>query len=183
MSRKDELLANITMKIGSIFFVLIVAIGTIKFIKTFRYKVRINRPTKTLSLDNISHSITLEELKEIEDFSDCVISGNTKQQNNNDKHIEINIDGKQFAGIKCSKKFIFCCKQLSICNFIFDISCNRPKIKQIYKELIRINGKPDKKRYNRKICQLQCNWYGNNGEIVYYKFHNKMVVIVFEVEK
>ena len=181
MTRKDESQTNIIMNAIPLLFIPIAIIGTIKFIKLLNPIAKIKRAPKTLSLDGISFPITLEELKRIENFSDNIISDDAHCQNNEDRHIEVSCSGKQFASNKCSKKFIFCNGQLSICNYVFENLSS--KSNKIYKELIKTNGKPDKKRYNKKICCLQCIWHGENGEIVYYKFLNSLIVIVFEINK
>ena len=164
-----------------------VIIGIINYTKEQELKNRIenSKNSRILSLNNISTAITLDELLEIEMSKEYNITDRQLKYNNDQtkKDFDVEYTNTSFFGIRCIKEYLFVDERLHM--IIFDIDTSHWMPKDIYEEIVKINGEPDETdvksdKYHRDMYI----WYGKNGSMVYTDDDiNNTIEIVFEIKE
>ena len=171
-----------------IFFLIIlipvIIVGVINYTKEQELNDRIenSRATKTLSLNNISSSITLDELLEIETSKEYNIEDNELKYDNDStkKDFTVKYTNTSFYGSHCIMEYYFVDEKLKRCIFTIDTSHWQPK--DIYEELSKINGIPDETEIDDDSFYLETyTWYGKNGTITYNKLNNDTIEVFFDI--
>lgn len=174
-----------------IFFLIIliptVIIGIINYTKEQELKNRVenSKNSRILSLNNISTAITLDELLEIEMSKEYNITDRQLKYDNDQtkKDFDVEYTNTSFFGIHCIKEYLFVDERLHM--IIFDIDTSHWMPKDIYEEIVKINGDPDETdvksdKYHRDTYI----WYGKNGTMVYTDDNvNNTIEIVFEIKE
>lgn len=168
----------------SIILIPVIIIGTINYTKEQEFKNRIenSKTTRTLILNNISTAITLDELLELELSKEYTAENDIGTHN--EKKTTITYTNTTFFGADCIKEYIFYDNKLYICAYDIDTSHWMPK--DIYEELVKLNGEPDETdvesddKYHRDMYI----WYGKNGTLVMVedKF-SKNIEVSFQLEE
>ena len=171
----------------SIILIPVVIIGTINYTKEQELKNRIenSKNSRILSLNSISTAITLDELLEIEMSKEYSITDRKLKYDNDQtkKDFDVKYTNTSFFGIHCIKEYLFVDERLHM--IIFDIDTSHWMPKDIYEEIVKINGEPDETdvksdKYHRDMCI----WYGKNGSMVYTDDDiNNTIEIVFEIKE
>ena len=171
----------------SIILIPVIIIGTINYTKEQELKNRIenSKNSRILSLNNISTAITLDELLEIEMSKEYSITDRQLKYDNDQtkKDFDVEYTNTSFFGIRCTKEYLFVDERLHM--IIFDIDTSHWMPKDIYEEIVKINGEPDETdvksdKYHRDMYI----WYGKNGTMVYTNDDiNDTIEIVFEIKK
>lgn len=141
-------------------------------------RVKNSKETRILSLDNISSPITLNEAI-------------MRQEHHNFISIPhvmgydwcTTIDDLKFMNFECTKKFFFIDLKLYMLDIQLNKSCDSLIPKLVFKELVKVNGYPDKIYFDKKTGLLKCTWYGINGSICFNRFANNMLYITLELNK
>ena len=164
-----------------------VIIGIINYTKEQELKNRIenSKNSRILSLNNISTAITLDELLEIEMSKEYSITDRQLKYDNDQtkKDFDVKYTNTSFFGIHCIKEYLFVDERLHM--IIFDIDTSHWMPKDIYEEIVKINGEPDETdvksdKYHRDMYI----WYGKNGSMVYTDDDiNNTIEIVFEIKE
>lgn len=167
----------------SIILISAIIIGTMNYTKEKKIKNRIenSKTTRILTLNNISTAITLEELLEIETSKEYIIDNDVSV---NDEEMKIiKYTNTNFCGVDCKKEYIFYDNQLGIC--IFDIDSSHWMSKDIYEELVKLNGEPDEVDIeSNKYHHDMYTWHGKNGTIVYTDDNiNNTIEIILEIKE
>lgn len=174
-----------------IFFLIIlisvVVIGVINYTKEQKLndKIENSRTTKTLSLNNITSSITCDELFKIEMSREYIIEENElKYENDSNKDdFTVEYSNTSIFGSNCTKEYLFVDETLKM--LIIEIETSHWKPKDIYTELVNINGEPDD--YSLKKDELGSDiyyWYGKNGTIIYTDDNiSNTIQIIFELNQ
>ena len=162
----------------------VIVIGIINYTKEQELNDRIenSRATKTLSLNNISSSITLDELLKIEMSKEYNIEDNKLKYDNDStkKDFTVEYTNTSFYGSHCIMEYYFVDEKLKRCMFTIDTSHWQPK--DIYEELSKINGIPDETEIDDDSFYLETyTWYGKNGTITYNKLNNNTIEVFFEI--
>ena len=171
----------------SIILIPIIIVGVINYTKKQELNDRIenSRATKTLSLNNISSSITLDELLEIEMSKEYNIEDNELKYDNDStkKDFTVEYTNSSFNGSSCIKKYFFVNEKLNMLIITIDTSHWMPK--DIFTELSNINGEPDNSSLKEdKLGSDIYYWYGKNGTIVYVNDNiSNTAEIIFEMNK
>lgn len=168
----------------SLILIPVIVIGIINYTKEQELNDRIenSRATKTLSLNNISSSITLDELLEIEMSKEYNIEDNELKYDNDStkKDFTVEYTNTSFYGSHCIMEYYFVDEKLKRCIFTIDTSHWQPK--DIYEELSKINGIPDETEIDDDSFYLETyTWYGKNGTITYNKLNNNTIEVFFEI--
>lgn len=149
----------------SIILVPVVIIGSINYAKEQELKNRIenSKTTRILTLNSISTAITLDELYELELSKEYTIDNDVSASNK--EMITITYTNTTFYGADCKKEYVFYDDKLGIC--IFDIDTSHWMPKDIYEELVKLNGEPDKTELKSdKLGTDYYTWYGKNGTLM-----------------
>ena len=99
------------------------------------------------------------------------------------KDFDVKYTNTSFFGIHCIKEYLFVDERLHM--IIFDIDTSHWMPKDIYEEIVKINGEPDETdvksdKYHRDMYI----WYGKNGSMVYTDDDiNNTIEIVFEIKE
>lgn len=162
----------------------VIVIGIINYTKEQELNNRIENSmnTKTLSLNNITSSITLDELLEIEMSKEYNIEDNELKYDNDStkKDFTVEYTNTSFYGSHCIMEYYFVDEKLKRCIFTIDTSHWQPK--NIYEELSKINGIPDETEIDDDSFYLETyTWYGKNGTITYNKLNNNTIEVFFEI--
>lgn len=146
-----------------------IIISTINYTKEQKLKNRIenSKTTRTLTLNNISTAITLDELLKIELSKEYTIEDDELKYENdkNKKDFTVRYTNTTFFGADCIKEYLFVDEKLKL--IIFDIDGSHWMPKDIYDELVKLNGEPDETdvepddKYHYDIY----TWYGKNGTL------------------
>lgn len=168
----------------SLILIPVIVIGIINYTKEQELNDRIenSRATKTLSLNNISSSITLDELLEIEMSKEYNIEDNELKYDNDStkKDFTVEYTNTSFYGSHCIMEYYFVDEKLKRCIFTIDTSHWKPK--DIYEELSKINGIPDETEIDDDSFYLETyTWYGKNGTITYNKLNNNTIEVFFDI--
>ena len=168
----------------SLILIPVIIIGIINYTKEQELNNRIenSRTTKTLSLNNITSSITLDELLEIEISKENSIEDNELKYDNDStkKDFTVEYTNTSFYGSHCIMEYYFVDEKLKRCIFTIDTSHWQPK--NIYEELSKINGIPDETEIDDDSFYLETyTWYGKNGTITYNKLNNNTIEVFFEI--
>lgn len=181
MNKKSKIFIAIFF---SIILIPIIIVGVINYTKEQELNDRIenSRATKTLSLNNISSSITLDELLEIETSKEYNIEDNELKYDNDStkKDFTVKYTNTSFYGSHCIMEYYFVDEKLKRCIFTIDTSHWQPK--DIYEELSKINGIPDETEIDDDSFYLETyTWYGKNGTITYNKLNNDTIEVFFDI--
>ena len=168
----------------SLILIPVIVIGIINYTKEQELNNRIENSmnTKTLSLNNITSSITLDELLKIEMSKEYSIEDNELKYDNDStkKDFTVEYTNTSFYGSHCIMEYYFVDEKLKRCIFTIDTSHWQPK--NIYKELSKINGIPDETEIDDDSFYLETyTWYGKNGTITYNKLNNNTIEVFFEI--
>lgn len=168
----------------SLILIPVIVIGIINYTKEQELNNRIENSmnTKTLSLNNITSSITLDELLEIEMSKEYNIEDNELKYDNDStkKDFTVEYTNTSFYGSHCIMEYYFVDEKLKRCIFTIDTSHWQPK--NIYEELSKINGIPDETEIDDDSFYLETyTWYGKNGTITYNKLNNNTIEVFFEI--
>ena len=181
MNKKSKILIIIFF---SLILIPVIVIGIVNYTKEQELNNRIenSKTTKTLSLNNITSSITLDELLEIEMSKEYNIEDNELKYDNDStkKDFTVEYTNTSFYGSHCIMEYYFVDEKLKRCIFTIDTSHWQPK--DIYEELSKINGIPDETEIDDDSFYLETyTWYGKNGTMVYNKLNNETIEILFEI--
>lgn len=167
----------------SLILIPVIVIGIVNYTKEQELNDRIenSRTTKTLSLNNITSSITLDELLEMETSKEYYIEEDTSADN--EKMKKVTYTNTSMYGAKCEKTYVFYDDKLGFCIITIDTSHWMPK--DIFTELSNINGEPDNSSLKEdKLGSDIYYWYGKNGTIVYTDDNvSNTAEIIFEMDK
>lgn len=101
----------------------------------------------------------------------------------NEKMTKITYTNTTFYGADCEKEYVFYDNKLGIC--VFDIDTSHWMPRDIYEELVKLNGEPDETEVelDDKYHRDMYIWYGKNGILgmVKDKFTNN-IEVHFELE-
>lgn len=167
----------------SIILIPVIIIGSIIYAKEHKLQNRIenSKATRTLILNNISTAITLDELFELELSEEYTIENDISTHNEN-KTI-ITYTNTAFLGADCTKEYVFYENTLKVCDFDIDTSHWMPK--DIYEEIVKLNGAPDETdvkpddKYHYDIY----TWYGKNGTLWMVEDKStRSINVSFEIE-
>ena len=165
----------------SLILIPVIVIGIINYTKEQELNNRIenSRTTKTLSLNNITSSITLDELLEIEMSKEYSIEDNDSTK----KDFTVEYTNTSFNGSSCIKKYFFVDEKLNMLIITIDTSHWMPK--DIFTELNNINGEPDNSSLKEdKLGSDIYYWYGKNGTIMYTDDNiSNTIEIIFEIKE
>lgn len=168
----------------SIILIPVIIIGSINYAEEqeLKNKIENSKTTRTLTLNSISTAITLDELLDIETSNEYSIEDRElKVENDQDKRdFDIKFTNTSIYGAHCITEYFFIDEKLKSCLFKIDSSHWMPK--DIYEELVKLNGEPDKIDIDNKSFYLETYiWYGKNGTITYDKLNNDTIELYFEV--
>ena len=169
----------------SIILIPVIVVGFINYTKEqeLNYRIENCRTTKTLSLNNITSSITLDELLEIEMSKEYSIDDNELKCDNDStkKDFTVEYTNTSFNGSSCIKEYFFVDEKLNMLIITIDTSHWMPK--NIFTELSNINGEPDNSSLKEdKLGSDIYYWYGKNGAIIYTDDNiSNTAEIVFEI--
>jgi hypothetical protein len=168
----------------SIILIPVIIIGTINYTKEQKLKNRIenSKATRTLTLNSISTSITLDELLELELSKEYTIGNNISTRN--EKKTTITYTNTTFFGADCIKEYVFYDNKLRVCDFDIDASHWMPK--NIYEELVKLNGEPDETDVepDNKYHYDMYVWYGKNGTLVMVEDkYSRSIDVSLEIEE
>lgn len=184
MNKKSKILIIIFF---SLILIPVIVIGIVNYTKEQELNDRIenSRTTKTLSLNNITSSITLDELLEIEMSKEYSIEDNELKYDNDytKKDFTVEYTNTSFNGSSCIKEYFFVDEKLNMLIITIDTSHWMPK--DIFTELSNINGEPDNSSLKEdKLGSDIYYWYGKNGTIVYTDDNvSNTAEIIFEMDK
>lgn len=151
--------------------------------KKLNDKINKSKSTRILMLNNIDDSITFEELCNIESSKEYKIEDNDlKYKNEKDKKdFTVTYTNTSFYGSFCTKEYFFVDKKLKRCIYTIDSSQWIPK--NIYEEIVNINGEPDIIETKKdKLGVDKYTWYGKNGIFIYTNDNiNNTAEIIFEL--
>lgn len=160
-----------------------IIISTINYTKEQKLKDKIenSKTTRTLTLNSISTVLTIDELLELELSKEYKIDN--KISANNEEMAIIKYTNATFFGTNCKKEYIFYDNELRIC--IFDIDNSHWMPKDIYEELVKLNGKPDETELKSgRLGTDYYTWYGNNGFLIMSDDNiSNNIEIIFELEE
>ena len=164
----------------SIILIPVFVIGTINYTKEQELKNRIesSKNSRTLVLNSISTTISLEELFEIETSKEYLIEESVSVD---DEEIKwVTYTNNSIYGAKCEMDYTFYDDKLARCIFTIDTSHWMPK--NIYEELVKLNGEPDETEIDDDSFYLETyTWYGKNGTITYNKLNNDTIEVFFDI--
>lgn len=168
----------------SIILIPVIVIGTINYTREQELKNRIenSKSTRTLILNNISTAITLDELFELELSKEYTTENNISTHNK--KKTTITYTNTTFFGADCIKEYVFYDNKLRVCDFDIDTSHWMPK--DIYEELVKLNGEPDETDVepDDKYHYDMYVWYGKNSKLVMVEDrYSKNIEVYFELEE
>lgn len=172
----------------SIILIPVIIIGSINYAKEQKLKNRIenSKATRTLILNNISTSITLDELLKIETSKEYTIKDDKLKYENDrgKKDFTVKYTNTSFYGSHCIMEYQFVDEKLKYLSFNIDTSHWMPK--NIYEELVKLNGEPDKSdvkpddKYHYDIY----TWYGRNGTLWMTEDKStRSINVSFEIEE
>lgn len=171
-----------------IILVPVIIFGTINYTKEQELKNRIenSKTTRTLTLNSILTSITLDELFEIETSKEYTIEDRELKFENDPNKRDFNIEytNTSIYGSHCVMDYFFIDEKLKTCLFKIDTSHWMPK--DIYEELVKLNGEPDETDVedNNKYHYDMYIWYGKNGTLVMVEDKSsRNIEITFELEE
>lgn len=170
----------------SIILIPVIIIGTINYTKDQELKNRIenSKATRTLTLNSISTSITLDELFEIETSKEYTIEDRELKFENDPNKRDFNIEytNTSIYGSHCVMEYFFIDEKLKTC--LFKIDTSHWMLKNIYEELVKLNGEPDEIDIDDESFYLETYiWYGKNGTITYDKLINDTIELYFELSE
>lgn len=153
----------------SIILIPAITIGVINYTKESELKQRIenSKATRFLSLNDITKPITLNELLELETSKEYTIEDiELKYENDKNKQgFTVKYTNTTFYGSDCIKEYLFVDEKLK--GFIFDIDTSQWMPKDIYEEIVKLNGEPDEtKLKSDKLGTDYFIWYGKNGNLI-----------------
>lgn len=170
----------------SIILIPVIIISIINYAKEqeLNSKIENSKATRTLSLNNISTEITLEELLNIESSKEYTIEDDELKHENNEskKNFTVTYTNTSYFGSICIKEYFFIDENLK--RIIFTVNTSHWMPKDIFEELVNINGDPDESKFDKKSFYIETHtWYGTNGFILYNKLNNNTIEIIFELSE
>lgn len=172
----------------SIILIPVIIIGSINYAKEQKLKNRIenSKATRTLVLNNISTAITLDELLKIETSKEYTIEERELKFDNdpNKKDFDIEYTNTSFYGSHCIMEYQFVDETLK--NIRFDIDTSHWMPKDIYEELVKLNGEPDETDVepDNKYHYDMYIWYGKNGTLVMVEDKStRSIEVALEIEE
>lgn len=153
----------------AIILILALIIGCVNYTKKqeLNDKIKYNMTTRMLLLSNIDSPIAFDDLLKVETSKEYAVEDNNPKYNNDasKKDFTVKYTNTSFYGSRCIKEYIFVDEKLKMC--IFNINTSQWQPKNIYEELIKINGEPDvsKIKPNKKGTDSY-TWYGKNGTLI-----------------
>lgn len=172
----------------SIILIPVIIIGSINYAKEQKLKNRIenSKATKTLVLNNISTAITLDELLKIETSNEYTIEDDELKYENdkNKKDFTVKYTNTSFYGSHCIMEYQFVDEKLKYISFDIDTSHWMPK--DIYEELVKLNGEPDETDVepDNKYHYDMYTWYGKNGTLWMVEDKStRSIEVAFEIEE
>lgn len=150
--------------------------------KKLNDKINKSKSTRILVLNNIDNSIAFEELCNIESSKEYKIEDDDLEYKNEQdkKDFTVTYTNTSFFGSNCIKEYFFVDEKLKRCIYTIDSSQWMPK--NIYEEIVNINGEPDIHNSDDESFYLEVNeWYGKNGIIILNKLNNDTIEIIFEL--
>lgn len=181
MNRKTKIF------IITFFLIILIPVTVVSIIlgyneKKLNDKINKSKSTRILMLNNIEDSITFEELCNIESSKEYKIEDiELRYENEKDKKdFTVTYTNTSFFGSFCTKEYFFVDEKLNRCIYTIDSSQWMPK--NIYEEIVNINGEPDIHNSDDKSFYLEVyTWYGKNGTIILNKLNNSTIEIIFEL--
>lgn len=170
----------------SIILIPIIVIGLNNYKKEnkLNQKIENSKNSRIIELNKISTAITLDELYKIETSKKYTKEDNNlKYENDSDKEdFSITYTNVSFYGSVCEKEFFFVDELLHM--IIIDIPTDHYTIKDIYEEVVNINGEPDiEKLRNEKLGSNNYTWYGINGCLTLTEDNiSKNIQVIFTLE-
>lgn len=167
----------------SIILIPVIIIGGINYAKEQELKNRIenSKTTRTLTFNNISTAIMINELLELELSKEYTTENDISTHN--EKKTTITYTNTTFFGADCIKEYIFYDNKLRVCDFSIDTSHWMPK--DIYEELVNLNGEPDETDVepDDKYYYDTYVWYGKNGTLIMVEDKSsRSIDVSFELE-
>lgn len=166
----------------------VIIIGTINYTKEQKLKDKIenSKTTRTLTLNSISTAITLDELFEIETSKEYVITDREFNFENdpNKKDFDIEYTNTSFYDAHCIMEYFFVDEKLKFITFDIDTSHWMPK--DIYEELVKLNGESDETDVepDNKYHYDMYIWYGKNGTLAMVEDKSsRNIEVTFELEE
>lgn len=165
MNKKSKIFIAIFF---SIILITALIVGFINYSKEHKLnsKIEDSISTRVLSINNITSPINFNDLLKIETSKEYTAKNNNLKYDNDasKKDFTIKYANTSFYGSRCVKEYIFVDEKLKMCIFDIDTSSWQPK--NIYEELVKINGEPDasKIKPNKKGAD-RYTWYGKNGTL------------------
>nr|DAZ48913.1 MAG TPA: hypothetical protein [Caudoviricetes sp.] len=150
--------------------------------KKLNDKINKSKSTRILMLNNIDNPIAFEELCNIESSKEYKIEDDDLGYKNEQdkKDFTVTYTNTSFFGSNCIKEYFFVDEKLKRCIYTIDSSQWMPK--NIYEEIVNINGEPDIHNSDDESFYLEVNeWYGKNGIIILNKLNNDTIEIIFEL--
>lgn len=172
----------------SIILIPVIIIGSINYAKEQKLKNRIenSKATRTLTLNNISTTITLDELLELELSKEYTITDRELKYDNDKtkKDFDVEYTNTSFYGSDCIKSYLFVDEKLKFITFDIDTSHWMPK--DIYEELVKLNGESDESDVepDDKYHYDMYIWYGKNGTLAMVEDKSsRSIEVTFELEE
>ncbi len=166
----------------------VIIIGSINYTKEQELKNRIknSKTTRILTLNNISTAITIDELFKIETSKEYTIEERELKFDNdpNKKDFDIEYTNTSFYGSHCIMEYQFVDENLKCIRFDIDTSHWMPK--DIYEELVKLNGEPDETDVepDNKYHYDMYVWYGKNGTLVMVEDkYSRSIDVSLEIEE
>lgn len=165
----------------------IVCIGVNNYKKEneFNKKIEYSKNNRIIELNKISTAITLDELYKIETSEEFTKEDNKlKYENDSSKEdFSVTYTNVSFFGSVCEKKFFFVDELLHM--IIIDIPTDHYMVKDIYEEVVNINGAPDiEELRDKKLGSNHYTWYGTNGHLTLTDDNiSKSIQIIFTIEE
>lgn len=151
--------------------------------KKLNDKINKSKSTRILMLNNIDNPIAFEELCNIESSKEYKIEDDDLGYKNEQdkKDFTVTYTNTSFFGSNCIKKYSFVDEKLNTCIYTIDSSQWMPK--NIYEEIVNINGEPDIVETKKdKLGVDKYTWYGKNGIFIYTNDNiNNTAEIIFEL--
>lgn len=172
----------------SLILIPVIIIATINYTKEqeLKNKIENSKATRTLTLNSISTAITIDELLEIETSKEYTIEERELKFDNdpNKKDFDIEYTNTSFYGSHCIMEYQFVDEKLK--NIRFDIDTSHWMPKDIYEELVKLNGEPDETDVepDNKYHYDMYIWYGKNGTLVMVEDkYSRSIDVSLEIEE
>lgn len=147
-------------------------------------QIEYSKNNRIIELNKISATITLDELYNIETSNEYTKEDNNLKYENDPskKDFSVTYTNVSFFGSVCEKEFIFVDELLHM--VIIDIPTDHYMVKDIYEEVVNINGVPDiEELREEKLGSNHYIWYGTNGYLTLTDDNiSKNIQLIFTLE-